>query len=115
MSRIAIALVLLWLLPTPCAAQWFPWGDNSFVQQGPSSVSPGERREQRNRHPRASQSDGGKRPDIRPQAPPKVAFPYSFSVGSIVIDSSSRKLYYVLEGKPKEARQGIGTPYASSQ
>jgi len=27
-----------------------------------------------------------------------VTFPYSFPVGSIVIDSSSRKLYYVLEG-----------------
>src|SRR5262249_26522830 len=73
-------------------------GDNSYVQQGPSSVSPGERREQRNRHPRASQKDGGKRPDIRPQAPPMVTFAYSFPVGSIVIDSSSRKLYYVLEG-----------------
>jgi lipoprotein-anchoring transpeptidase ErfK/SrfK len=27
-----------------------------------------------------------------------VAFPYGFPVGSIVIDSSTRKLYYVLEG-----------------
>lgn len=37
----------------------------------------------------------GARPFIRAEAPPVVAFSSSYPVGSIVIDSSARKLYYV--------------------
>ncbi len=39
--------------------------------------------------------NGGPRPDIAPQAPPRVAFSGGYTPGSIVIDTSRRKLYYV--------------------
>ena len=42
--------------------------------------------------------DGGGRPEISPQAPQTVAFNYAAAQGSIVIDTSSRSLYYVLGG-----------------
>ena len=40
--------------------------------------------------------DGGPRPDIEAQAPAVVAFPYDFAPSSIVIETSSKRLYYVL-------------------
>jgi lipoprotein-anchoring transpeptidase ErfK/SrfK len=40
--------------------------------------------------------DGGGQPNISPVAPPKVTFSNSYGAGSIVIDTSGRKLYYVL-------------------
>lgn len=42
--------------------------------------------------------DGGAQPDISPVAPPVVAFGHDYPANSIVIDSSGRKLYYVLGG-----------------
>ncbi len=38
---------------------------------------------------------GGARPAIRPQSPPIVAFSAKYPAGSIVIDTGTRKLYYV--------------------
>jgi lipoprotein-anchoring transpeptidase ErfK/SrfK len=43
--------------------------------------------------------DGGERPDIKPAAPPIVYFDKDEEVGSIIIDTQDRKLYYVLPGK----------------
>jgi lipoprotein-anchoring transpeptidase ErfK/SrfK len=40
--------------------------------------------------------NGGEKPSIRPVAPAQVAFSGPYSPGSIVIDTSARKLYYVL-------------------
>ena len=40
-------------------------------------------------------SDGGPRPEIQPLVPPRVAFSGGYTPGSIVIDTSGRKLYYV--------------------
>ena len=40
-------------------------------------------------------ADGGPRPDIQPLAPPRVSFGGGYAPGSIVIDTSARKLYYV--------------------
>jgi lipoprotein-anchoring transpeptidase ErfK/SrfK len=40
--------------------------------------------------------DGGARPYIAPAAPPRVAFSGPYAPGSVVIDTSARKLYYVL-------------------
>lgn len=42
--------------------------------------------------------DGGERPDIKPVEPPIVYFDQSEDVGSIIIDTQGRKLYYVLPG-----------------
>ena len=39
--------------------------------------------------------DGGARPVIQPLAPPLVAFSGQYTPGSIIIDTSARKLYYV--------------------
>lgn len=41
-------------------------------------------------------ASGGARPDVSAKAPPSVPFPSSFKPGSIVIDQSKKKLYYVL-------------------
>lgn len=43
--------------------------------------------------------DGGERPDIAPAKPPVVYFDRSEDVGSIIIDTQSRKLYFVLPNK----------------
>jgi lipoprotein-anchoring transpeptidase ErfK/SrfK len=43
--------------------------------------------------------DGGERPDIKPAEPPIVYFDRDEDVGSILIDTQDRKLYYVLPGK----------------
>lgn len=40
-------------------------------------------------------ADGGPRADVQPQAPPLVAFSGQYTPGSIIIDTSARKLYYV--------------------
>jgi lipoprotein-anchoring transpeptidase ErfK/SrfK len=40
-------------------------------------------------------ADGGPRPDIAPATPPVVAFTAPYAAGSIVIDTSARKLYYL--------------------
>ena len=43
--------------------------------------------------------DGGERPDIAPVAPPIVYFDRSEETGSIIVDTQSRKLYFVLPNK----------------
>jgi lipoprotein-anchoring transpeptidase ErfK/SrfK len=40
-------------------------------------------------------TSGGDRPYIRPVAPPQISFSGPYAPGSIVIDTSARKLYYV--------------------
>lgn len=40
--------------------------------------------------------DGGPRPSIAPKSPPIVAFASAYAPGSIVIDTNSRKLYFVI-------------------
>lgn len=42
---------------------------------------------------------GGDRPDIKPAAPPVVYFDRAEEIGSIIIDTQARKLYYVLADK----------------
>lgn len=42
---------------------------------------------------------GGDRPDIKPAEPPIVYFEQNEEVGSIIIDTQGRKLYYVLPAK----------------
>ncbi|MFT3731163.1 MAG: L,D-transpeptidase [Hyphomicrobium sp.] len=52
---------------------------------------------------------GGARPPIRAVAPPKVAFSAGYAPGSIVIDTSARKLYYVLSSNTAYAYPiGVG-------
>jgi lipoprotein-anchoring transpeptidase ErfK/SrfK len=53
-------------------------------------------RQRPRRSDESSTRDGGGRPHITPQAPAIVAFIHDFPLHSIVIDTGSRKLYYVL-------------------
>ena len=43
--------------------------------------------------------DGGERPDIKPSEPPIVYFDKDEEVGSIIVDTQGRRLFYVLPGK----------------
>lgn len=43
--------------------------------------------------------NGGDRPDIAPAEPPVVYFDRQEEVGSIIVDTQSRRLYFVLPGK----------------
>ncbi len=106
---LASALVLAPL--EPCMAQsWLPWGGNFFDAPPRYYAPPGYRERAPRRDDRRKSSkredkvrladtvkDGGPQPEIAPKAPSIVAFPYSFPVRSIVIDTSSRKLYFVVE------------------
>jgi len=109
-KRIALAAALLPGLHGTCEAQsFFPWAEDLFGLPPPKrryerpvrppEPVPHKREPRRDQHPpAASIEDGGPRPEIKPQAPPRIAFPYSFPAASVVIDTSARKLYYVLEG-----------------
>jgi lipoprotein-anchoring transpeptidase ErfK/SrfK len=106
---IALAAALLpWLGGASEAQSFFQWAEDMFgMQPGrryerPSRpTQPLRQKEKPSRKEPASAAaveDGGPRPDLKPQAPPVVSFPYSFPAASVVIDTSGRKLYYVLEG-----------------
>lgn len=101
--------ILLWslfvVLPcTPCAAQAWPFWPGTIFG-GPYYERPLRRhgdesppRRGRHQKSRPEVASGGARPVIATKAPPIVDFHYSFPVNSIVIDTGSRKLYFVLEG-----------------
>ena len=108
-KRIALAAALLPCLHGAGEAQsFFPWAEDLFGMppsrryerpSRPAETLPRRREQNRNQHvPAAPVEYGGARPDITPRAPPIVVFPYSFPPTYIVIDTSRRKLYYVLEG-----------------
>ena len=98
MWRMLLLTVLASLAGSPTQAQWLPWAEDAFGQRsGRYDRPPVERRNEQQGGTRdASIRDGGPRPDIPAQAPAVVAFPYEFAPSSIVIATSSRKLYYVL-------------------
>lgn len=66
---------------------WFGGGDDFWADEPPR------------RRAVTNERSGGGRPQIVPKAPPLVAFASAFTPGSIVIDQSSRQLYYVVSGK----------------
>src|SRR4051812_34507307 len=96
---------------TPSAAQWFPWADEGFEnRRGGRARDPFDQLpEGRVPARRDAVRQGGPRPAIAPQAPPVVAFPYDYAPASIVIDTSGRRLYYVLpEGRAFEYPISVG-------
>lgn len=54
--------------------------------------------EEESRLSRSEGRSGGERPYIRAVAPPVVEFNAPYAPGSVIIDTSARKLYYVLTG-----------------
>lgn len=100
----------------PCMAQgWPPWADELF---GNRRSGYDRRQEEPIRPPRSSEDrrppggdirSGGPQPAIVAATPPIVEFQYEFPANSIVIDTGSRKLYYVLpDKKAYEYRISVG-------
>ncbi len=85
----------------PAQAQFF----NDSVAEHDAQMKEAERAEREAR--RAAYApvvypkymDGGEQPDIAPAKPPIVYFDRSEEVGSIIIDTQSRKLFFVLPNK----------------
>jgi lipoprotein-anchoring transpeptidase ErfK/SrfK len=111
----AFCLGCLWLFAggNPSAAQDRPsWFDEVFGdrweyvprhrQRAPISrptvqeIVPPVRRDQ---GAREETRDGGAKPAITPSLPARIAFRHNFPANSIVIDTSARKLYFVLPDK----------------
>jgi lipoprotein-anchoring transpeptidase ErfK/SrfK len=83
--RLIIATLVVFI-SSPAFAQFAsPWGEAPFWE-----------RSSRYEQTAPSVLDGGARPEIVPQTAQVVAFPYSYPANSIVIDTSQRRLYYVL-------------------
>ena len=91
--KLLIALLVIFL-SAPALAQFSsPWGDAPFWER-PSARSNASPQESAPRGP--SIASGGARPEIAPKAPASIVFPYSYPANSVIIDTSERKLYYVL-------------------
>jgi len=125
LAKGVLASVLALAPLEPCMAQsWLPWGGGFFDAPPRYYPSPGyrERAPRRSERKKSSQEenkkkvrlvdtvkDGGPQPEIAPKAPSVVAFLYSFPVQSIVIDTSRRKLYFVVEeGRAYEYPIAVG-------
>lgn len=89
------------LISGPAKAQFV----NDFVAEHDAQMKEAERAEREARREAyepvvyPKHMDGGERPDIAPAKPPVVYFDRSEEVGSIIIDTQSRKLYFVLPDK----------------
>ncbi len=111
---VLMALIVLMAFSTPAAADdmspWGVWSDGARLkpskrstETSPSMLPPSYAgfgglapAEQPSRKV-VELADGGRRPEISPDAPPVVAFHADgFEPGSVVIDTAGRKLYYVL-------------------
>ena len=91
--KLLIALLVIFL-SAPALAQFSsPWGDAPFWER-PSARSNASSQESAPRGP--SIASGGALPEIAPKAPASIVFPYSYPANSVIIDTSERKLYYVL-------------------
>ena len=103
LARISLCCVFILSSDGACVAQGWPFWGGDFdrpLRDYERNPQWGEtKRTDRERRPRSVTAvhDGGARPVIAPKAPPIVAFPHSFLVNSIVIDTRRRKLYFILE------------------
>lgn len=110
---VVLALALI-AAAEPAAAQFAsPWGDGPFWERKPRSAPPSPWLNQEQRFDQwgnplppfdayregSSVKSGGPRPAIAAAAPPIVPFLYDYPANSIVIDSSARRLYFVLDGR----------------
>lgn len=117
--RATLAILFAWaVLSAPASAESFStygiWGEGhqlkkSAVPQPPSfavnpsyiGIGPGGAAALKPAKPSAPSkpvelAEGGARPSIKAKEPPLVAFSSEYGPGSIVIDTSRRKLYYTL-------------------
>jgi len=103
MLRPLVSVGLLVAMLTPASAQtWAPWHQPSLLT--PSRPAPGERQAAPRpeaaivtprEKPKAGPAvlDGGPQPSISPSAPTSVSINTGHGAGTIVIDTSARKLY----------------------
>lgn len=103
---VAIVLGLAAALPASAEPAWpnQSWDDEPFWERSERTRPTRPQTYEPPAMPRQPQMggdvrDGGPRPDVAPKAPIVVAFSQpEYAAGSIVIDSGSRKLYFVLPG-----------------
>lgn len=97
----SVALSSVALISSPAQAQFF----NDSVAEHDAQMKEAARAEREAR--RANEGpvvypkymEGGERPEIAPAKPPVVYFDRSEEVGAIIVDTQSRKLYFVLPNK----------------
>jgi len=95
---VAVAASATWV--TPASAQWFQqwedYGRRPFWEQQPRRAypDPADRPDFQTR--RGRMALGGPRPYIEPEAPEKVALENNYTPNSIIIDTTGRKLYFIL-------------------
>jgi len=100
MWRILLPAVLMSLAASPTQAQWLPWAEDAFGERSSRrNEFPAERRNESQAPASGLIRDGGARPVIVPEAPAVVVFPHDYPPSSIVIDTSGRRLYFVLGNK----------------
>lgn len=85
------------LLAEPAEAQF--WADTPEMTEQQKAERAEARRKKYEPVVYPKYMDGGERPNIAPAKPPVVYFDRAEDVGSIIIDTQNRKLYYVLPGK----------------
>jgi lipoprotein-anchoring transpeptidase ErfK/SrfK len=115
-GRLVLMCLMVMAPASAASAQgWPPWADGIFQDRRSWSREPYYRQETperpyTRRQPEASaEQSGGPRPDIVPRTPPVVSFTASYPAKSIVIDTSTRKLYFVLDGNQAyEYRISVG-------
>jgi lipoprotein-anchoring transpeptidase ErfK/SrfK len=97
MLRYALALVLLGTMAPPAFAQssgWMVWERPGY--RAPPAYQYWMDEDERPERPQGQAlMDGGPRPPISPIPPEPVSFVSSYAPGTIVIDTSGRKLYLV--------------------
>jgi lipoprotein-anchoring transpeptidase ErfK/SrfK len=86
----------------PLRAQQSGWSGDRPVYESDVRQAEAERAERRKSYgpvvyPKFM--EGGDRPDIKPAEPPVVYFDQNEELGSIIVDTQNRKLYYVLPGR----------------
>jgi lipoprotein-anchoring transpeptidase ErfK/SrfK len=103
--RLCITTAATWLAWAPLQANAQVWNGGSPVFQ--SDIEAQARKQEAERAARRSASPdvypafmkGGETPVIAPEKPPVVYLGADEPVGSIIVDTSGRRLYYVLPGK----------------
>lgn len=109
------SLLLLVSLTEASAQGWPGWADDVFQDRPSWRYGPSYREQTPERAPIERRSatpaiqSGGARPDIVSRTPPVVPFKASYPANSIVVDTSARKLYFVLDGNQAyEYRISVG-------
>jgi lipoprotein-anchoring transpeptidase ErfK/SrfK len=94
------------LFTSPAQAQFSPFGSPFWEPQPRPGHAQRKARKPKQHHSsrqgkgklRSWEANGGARPAIKAQSPKTVSFPYGqYEPGSVVVDTKSRKLYYVLD------------------